>query len=142
MVMLASVAVSFLMHPSSLFVLGALLVGWVYAFAVRSGPLVVNGRELRCAARHVPTAEGVRGERALPGRGARPRGRLEGAGLEGRRRGGGARAGPGAAAGCRPRGPGCRAAARCRTAPTLPARSAPRGIAPCRRAAPPPPQPQ
>ena len=49
--MLTSVALSFLMHPSSLFVLGALLVGWVYVFAVRTGPLVINGRELRCAAR-------------------------------------------------------------------------------------------
>ncbi|KIY96207.1 PRA1 family protein B6 [Monoraphidium neglectum] len=45
-VLLASVALGFLMHPSSLFVLGALLIGWVYVFAVRSGPLVINGREL------------------------------------------------------------------------------------------------
>ncbi|KAI8471910.1 MAG: prenylated rab acceptor family protein [Monoraphidium minutum] len=46
MVLLAAVAVSFAMNPSSLFVLGALLVGWVYVFAVRTGPLVINGREL------------------------------------------------------------------------------------------------
>jgi len=49
MVMMSSVALGFLMHPSSLFVLGALVVGWVYVFALRSGPLVINGRELRCA---------------------------------------------------------------------------------------------
>jgi hypothetical protein len=46
MVLVGSVGVGFLMHPSSLFVLAALLVGWVYVFAVRTGPLVVNGREL------------------------------------------------------------------------------------------------
>jgi hypothetical protein len=51
-VLLASVALGFLMHPSSLFVLGALLIGWVYVFAVRSGPLVINGRELRWGGRH------------------------------------------------------------------------------------------
>ena len=50
MVLLGSVAAGFLMHPSSLFVLAALVVGWVYVFAVRTGPLVINGRELRCAA--------------------------------------------------------------------------------------------
>lgn len=50
MVLASSIALGFLMHPSSLFVLGALLLGWVYMFAVRTGPLVVNGRELRCAA--------------------------------------------------------------------------------------------
>ena len=46
LVMAGSVALGFLMHPSSLFVLAALVAGWVYAFAVRSGPIVVNGREL------------------------------------------------------------------------------------------------
>lgn len=46
MVMMSSVVLGFLMHPSSLFVLGALVVGWVYVFALRSGPLVINGREL------------------------------------------------------------------------------------------------
>lgn len=46
MVLLGSVALSFLMHPASLFVLAALMVGWVYVFALRAGPLVVNGREL------------------------------------------------------------------------------------------------
>ncbi|GBF89041.1 prenylated Rab receptor [Raphidocelis subcapitata] len=45
-VLMSSVGLGFLMHPSSLFVLAALLVGWVYVFAVRSGPLVINGREL------------------------------------------------------------------------------------------------
>lgn len=45
-ILLASVAGGFLMHPSSLFVLGALLAGWVYVFAVHTGPLVLNGREL------------------------------------------------------------------------------------------------
>ena len=47
MVLMGSVALSFLMHPASLFVLAALLVGWVYAFALRTGPIVINGRELR-----------------------------------------------------------------------------------------------
>lgn len=46
--LLSSVGLGFLMHPSSLFVLAAVAVGWVYVFAVRSGPLVINGRELRC----------------------------------------------------------------------------------------------
>lgn len=45
-VLMGTVAMGFVMNPSSLFVLGALLVGWVYVFAVRTGPLVVNGREL------------------------------------------------------------------------------------------------
>jgi hypothetical protein len=47
-VLLSSIAVGFLMHPSSLFMLGGLVVGWIYVFALRTGPLVINGRELRC----------------------------------------------------------------------------------------------
>lgn len=39
------VAGSFLMHPSSLFVLAFLAGSWVYMFAIRQGPLVINGRE-------------------------------------------------------------------------------------------------
>lgn len=49
--MMGSVALSFLMHPASLFVLAALLIGWVYVFALRTGPLVINGREIRCGPR-------------------------------------------------------------------------------------------
>ena len=58
-VLMSSVGLGFLMHPSSLFVLAALLVGWVYVFAVRSGPLVINGRELRWA--RLPPAQTKRG---------------------------------------------------------------------------------
>ena len=33
-------------HPSSLLVLAALSLAWVYVFALHNGPLVVNGRQL------------------------------------------------------------------------------------------------
>jgi hypothetical protein len=53
-VLLVSVAAGFLMHPSSLIVLGGLMAGWVYVFAVRTTPLVLNGRELRRARAAAP----------------------------------------------------------------------------------------
>lgn len=42
----ATVALAFLSHPSSLLVLGALVLAWVYVFALHTGPLVINGRTL------------------------------------------------------------------------------------------------
>ncbi len=44
--MLASVAISFVLHPTSLFVLAALAVAWVYVFVLRTAPLELNGRAL------------------------------------------------------------------------------------------------
>jgi hypothetical protein len=46
-VILMTVAVTFLTHPSSLLVLGFLAASWVYVFAIRQGPLVISGKELR-----------------------------------------------------------------------------------------------
>lgn len=48
-VMLLTVAATILTHPSSLVVLGLLAASWVYMFAIRQGPLVISGKELRCA---------------------------------------------------------------------------------------------
>lgn len=45
-VILLTVAATFLTHPSSLVVLGGLAASWVYVFALRSSPLVISGREL------------------------------------------------------------------------------------------------
>lgn len=45
-VMLTTCAVTFLMHPSSLFVLGILLGAWIYVLFVRTSPLVISGRTL------------------------------------------------------------------------------------------------
>lgn len=42
-----TVAAAFVLNPQSLFVLGFLMAGWVYMFAVRQGPLVISGREIR-----------------------------------------------------------------------------------------------
>jgi hypothetical protein len=42
-----TIAGSFLMHPSSLFVLGFLLASWVYLFTIRQEPVTINGKELR-----------------------------------------------------------------------------------------------
>lgn len=50
-VILLTVAATFLTHPSSLVVLGGLAASWVYVFALRSSPLVISGRELRCEER-------------------------------------------------------------------------------------------
>ena len=47
--MLFTTALTFLMHPSSLFVLAILMGGWGYVFLVRQTPLVINGRTLRSA---------------------------------------------------------------------------------------------
>lgn len=47
LVMIASTAATFAMHPSSLFVLFMLLGGWIYLMFVRTGPLVLGGRQLR-----------------------------------------------------------------------------------------------
>jgi len=45
MVTLATVAASFLLHPTSLFALAAVFAAWVYAFIVKQGqPLVLGGR--------------------------------------------------------------------------------------------------
>ncbi|WIA34058.1 hypothetical protein OEZ86_012436 [Tetradesmus obliquus] len=45
-VIMMTVAVTFLTHPSSLLVLGFLAASWVYVFAIRQGPLVISGKEL------------------------------------------------------------------------------------------------
>ncbi|KAF6263896.1 PRA1 family protein-domain-containing protein [Scenedesmus sp. NREL 46B-D3] len=45
-VILLTVAITLLTHPSSLLVLGSLAASWVYVFAIRQGPLVINGKEL------------------------------------------------------------------------------------------------
>jgi hypothetical protein len=45
---LSSVAIAFITHPGSLFVLAALIASWLYVFVVRTGPLEINGRTLRC----------------------------------------------------------------------------------------------
>ncbi|KAF8066204.1 ycf42 [Scenedesmus sp. PABB004] len=45
-VILLTVAATFLTHPSSLLVLGFLLSSWIYVFAIRQGPLVISGKEL------------------------------------------------------------------------------------------------
>ena len=42
----ATVALAFVSHPSSLMVLAALSLAWVYVFALHQGPVVVNGRSL------------------------------------------------------------------------------------------------
>ena len=57
-VMLLSVAGAFVYHPTSLFALAFLAASWVYVFAIRQGPLNINGRDLRCA-RGVWVARGV-----------------------------------------------------------------------------------
>lgn len=62
-VILLTVAGTFLTHPSSLFVLAFLLASWVYMFAIKQGPLVINGKELRCA--RAGAARG--GRRRCPG---------------------------------------------------------------------------
>lgn len=45
-VMLITLAVTFLLHPSSLIVLGLLTGGWIYVFLVRTQPLTIGGRTL------------------------------------------------------------------------------------------------
>lgn len=45
-VMLTTCAVTFLMHPSSLFVLGLLLGAWIYILFIRTTPLEIGGRTL------------------------------------------------------------------------------------------------
>eukprot|EP00882_Tetradesmus_deserticola_P006155 GHRQ01006480.1.p1 GENE.GHRQ01006480.1~~GHRQ01006480.1.p1 ORF type:complete len:223 (+),score=95.46 GHRQ01006480.1:528-1196(+) len=45
-IILLTVAVTLLTHPSSLVVLGSLAASWVYVFAIRQGPLVISGKEL------------------------------------------------------------------------------------------------
>lgn len=52
-VLTTSILLSFLMHPSSLLVLGLLSAAWVYLLALRTGPVVINGRELRWGQDHV-----------------------------------------------------------------------------------------
>lgn len=51
-IMLMTTAATFLMHPSSLLVLGLLASGWMYVFLMRTTPIVVGGRTLRCAWLH------------------------------------------------------------------------------------------
>ena len=48
MVMLTSCIVTFVLHPSSLFVLGLLLGAWIYMLFMRQTPIVIAGRSLRC----------------------------------------------------------------------------------------------
>eukprot|EP00878_Enallax_costatus_P005248 GHUV01005515.1.p1 GENE.GHUV01005515.1~~GHUV01005515.1.p1 ORF type:complete len:219 (+),score=60.69 GHUV01005515.1:195-851(+) len=45
-IILLTVAATFVTHPSSLLVLGFLAASWVYVFAIRQGPLVISGKEL------------------------------------------------------------------------------------------------
>ncbi|KAG1669309.1 hypothetical protein FOA52_014870 [Chlamydomonas sp. UWO 241] len=45
-VLLATCAVTFVMNPSSLFVLGLLLAGWIYVLFLRTSPLEIGGRTL------------------------------------------------------------------------------------------------
>ncbi|GFH23136.1 PRA1 family protein, partial [Haematococcus lacustris] len=47
-VVLTTCVVTFLMHPSSLFVLGLLLAAWIYLLFIRQQPVVISGRQLRC----------------------------------------------------------------------------------------------
>ena len=46
-VVLATTVATFLLHPSSLFVLAALLGAWVYLLLIRKEPVVIGGRQLR-----------------------------------------------------------------------------------------------
>lgn len=39
--------VSMVLNPSSLIVLGILLLGWIYLFVVRQVPVVIGGRTFR-----------------------------------------------------------------------------------------------
>jgi hypothetical protein len=55
-VMLASCVTTFVMHPSSLFVLGLLMAAWIYLLFVRQAPVVISGRQLRWAPVHVTPA--------------------------------------------------------------------------------------
>lgn len=48
MVVLTTCVVTFVMHPSSLFVLGLLLASWIYLLFIRQTPVVISGRQLRC----------------------------------------------------------------------------------------------
>lgn len=43
----ATCAASFILHPSSLFVLAVLLVAWGYLVFVRQSPIVISGRQIR-----------------------------------------------------------------------------------------------
>lgn len=45
-IMLATTAATFLVHPSSLLVLGLLVAGWMYVFFMRTTPIVIGGRTL------------------------------------------------------------------------------------------------
>lgn len=45
-VVLITLAGTFLLHPSSLFVLALLLGGWMYVFMIRTSPLTIGGRTL------------------------------------------------------------------------------------------------
>lgn len=45
-VMLASCVVTFVLHPSSLFVLGLLLGAWIYLLFIRQTPVVIAGKQL------------------------------------------------------------------------------------------------
>ncbi|KAL6744982.1 prenylated rab acceptor family protein [Haematococcus lacustris] len=45
-VVLTTCVVTFLMHPSSLFVLGLLLAAWIYLLFIRQQPVVISGRQL------------------------------------------------------------------------------------------------
>jgi hypothetical protein len=47
MVVLTTCVVTFLMHPSSLLVLGLLLGVWIYLMFIRTAPVVISGRQLR-----------------------------------------------------------------------------------------------
>lgn len=46
-IMLLTTAVTFLMHPSSLLVLGALAAAWIYVLMIRTAPIKIGERTLR-----------------------------------------------------------------------------------------------
>ncbi len=46
-IMLLTTAATFLMHPSSLLVLGALAATWIYVLMIRTAPIKIGDRTLR-----------------------------------------------------------------------------------------------
>jgi hypothetical protein len=54
-VVLLTLIITFLTNPQSLFIVGLLLGGWAYVFVIRQSPLVISGRQLRCAAKRCAT---------------------------------------------------------------------------------------
>ena len=46
LVMLATCAATFALHPTALIVLGLVLAGWIWALFIRTTPIVISGRTL------------------------------------------------------------------------------------------------